>query len=259
MPEITGPVTWPSALEHWLGALESRHLAEMRFSDVARALRALSSTYVERRDRLADKGSLDSPGKRAAFALFYAPLHLLLVRAIADTLPGAGEAQQILDLGCGTGAAGAGWASVCATPPRVIGLDRHPWTIAEASFTYRAFALDGEARRADVTRFRVTRGTDAIAAAFVANELDDQSRSALLARLLEAARSGARVLIVEPLSTRVAPWWPAWTEAFETRGGRADSWRVPVVLPDLVARLDRAAGLRHAELTGRTLWISPAV
>jgi methylase of polypeptide subunit release factors len=142
----TPQVTWPDRLERWLAALESRHLADMRFSDVARALRALSSTYVERRERLAGKGSLDSPGKRAAFALFYAPLHVLLVRAIANEL-GANDVRQILDLGCGTGAAGAGWASACATPPRVIGLDRHPWTLAEATFTYRAFDLDGEARR----------------------------------------------------------------------------------------------------------------
>jgi hypothetical protein len=73
---------------------------------------------------------------------------------------------------------------------------------------------------------------------------------------MAAARAGARVLVIEPLSTRVAPWWPEWTEAFTTVGGRADTWRVPVELPDLVARLDRAAGLRHSELTGRTLWMS---
>ncbi len=249
--------TWPGGLEPWLAALESRHLADMRFSDVARALRALSSTYVERRERLTDKGSLDSPGKRAAFALFYAPLHLLLVRAMVGELAGSGHARQILDLGCGTGAAGAGWASACGTAPRVVGLDRHPWTLAEATFTYRAFALDGEASRADVARFRVPRGTDAIVAAFVANELDEPRRTALLRRLMEAAHAGVQVLVVEPLATRVTPWWPGWTSAFEAAGGRADTWRVPVVLPDLVARLDRAAGLRHTELTGRSLWLGP--
>jgi SAM-dependent methyltransferase len=260
-------------IDDWLTALEARHLADMRFSDVARALRALSSTYVERRERLADKGSLDSPGKRAAFALFYAPLHLLLVRAIVANLPGACEVKQILDLGCGTGAAGAGWATACAespnalpdaarvrtgTTPRVIGLDRHPWTLAEAMFTYRAFELDGTTSRADVSRFRLPRGTDAVVAGFVANELDDAARAALLARLVDAARSGLRVLVVEPLATRVAPWWPEWAHTFEAMGGRADTWRIPVTLPDLVARLDRAAGLRHAELTGRTIWIQPA-
>lgn len=246
----------PPEMDRWLQALESRHLSDMRLSDVARALRALSSTYVERRERLAGKGSLDSAGKRAAFALFYGPLHLLLVHAIVRALPGATDARQILDLGCGTGATGAGWATACAPPARVMGLDRHPWTLAEAALTYRAFGLDGDAARADVTRYRLPRGTDAIVAAFVANELDEADRGELLAKLLASRRAGARVLVIEPLSTRVAPWWPEWTRAFDTAGGRADTWRVPVVLPDLVARLDRAAGLRHTELTARSLFLA---
>lgn len=248
---------WPAGVESWLTALESRHLADLRFSDVARALRALSSTYVERRDRLGDKGSLDSHGKRAAFALFYGPLHLALVHAIVGELPGAAEAKHILDLGCGTGVAGAAWATACVPPARVTGLDRHPWTLTEAPLTYRAFGLQGDAMRADVTRFRLPRGGDAIVAAFVANELGDADRAELLTRLLDARRVGAKVLVIEPLATRVAPWWPEWTRAFEAAGGRADTWRVPVELPDIVARLDHAAGLRHTELTGRSLWLAP--
>jgi hypothetical protein len=39
-------------------------------------------------------------------------------------------------------------------------------------------------------------------------------------------------------------------------GGRADEWRFRVPLPDVVARLDRAAGLDHRELTCRSLWIA---
>lgn len=256
MPEITPAETpWPRGLDTWLTTLEARHLADLRFSDVARALRALSSTYVERRERLQEKGSLDSQGKRAAFALFYGPLHLLLVHAIGRALD-ATETRQILDLGCGTGVAGAGWAAACPTAPGVIGLDRHPWTLAEAAATYRAFGLAGNALRADVAHFRLPRGTDAIVAAFVANELDEAARRALLERLLDAARSGVRVLVVEPLATRVTPWWPAWTDTIERAGGRADIWRVPVVLPELVARLDHAAGMKHGMLTARTLMLN---
>ena len=36
----------------WLEALERRHLADLTVSEVSRALRALSSCYVERRDKL---------------------------------------------------------------------------------------------------------------------------------------------------------------------------------------------------------------
>src|SRR5436309_1965150 len=119
------------SFERWLQALEQRHLADLTIKQVASALRALSSAYVERRGRLAAGAALDGAGKRAAFALFYGPLHYLLVRSIVLSLPtalGHGDAPlTILDLGCGTGASGAAWAVSCPTLPRVLGIDRHQW------------------------------------------------------------------------------------------------------------------------------------
>src|SRR3954462_6990053 len=102
-------------VRRWLGALEARHLASLTPSEAARALRALSSCYVERRARLATGGALDSAGKRAAFALFYAPLHFLVTQAIVEALPASrgeqgDEVREVLDVGCGTGTAGAAWA-----------------------------------------------------------------------------------------------------------------------------------------------------
>src|SRR5690349_24627769 len=100
-------------VERWVAALEGRHLADLRFSEVSRALRALSSAYVERRRKLAEGAALAGAGKRAAFALFYGPIHYLLVREIVRVLSVSSlEASTIVDLGCGTGAAGAAWASV---------------------------------------------------------------------------------------------------------------------------------------------------
>src|SRR4249920_3637186 len=122
--------------------LEERHLANLTFSEVSRALRALSATYVERRRRLGEGAALAGAGKRAAFALFYGPLHYLLVREIARALPGAtAMGPTLVDLGCGTGAAGAAWATAGDRPPRLLGIDRHPWALAEAARTYRAFGL----------------------------------------------------------------------------------------------------------------------
>lgn len=92
-------------------------------------------------------------------------------------------------------------------------------------------------------------------AAFLANELGEADREALLARLLEQARGGARVLVIEPLSTSVAPWWPVWSEAVVRAGGRADEWRHDVPLPPLVTRLADAAGLRPKGVAGRSLWL----
>ena len=132
----SNPSLSESSFERWLAALDERHLADLTFSEVARALRALSSCYVERRDRLARGGALDSAGKRAAFALFYAPQHFLTVREIGRALDVAARVTRILDLGCGTGAAGAAIALESNTA-RIEGLDRNGWAVAEANWTYR--------------------------------------------------------------------------------------------------------------------------
>jgi hypothetical protein len=255
----------------WLAALEARHLADRTFAEVSRSLRALSSTYVERRHTIAGGSALSGAGKRAAFALFYAPLHYLTVRAIVEALPGAvRDVSLIADLGCGTGAAGAAWA-VASSPdaarprhrprphdnnaaPKVIGIDRHPWALGEAAWTYRELGIDGRTVRDDVTRARLPKGRAAILAAFTLNELSETARDEMLPRLLERIARGDRVLIVEPLAGFVAPWWKRWRDAFEQAGGRADEWRFRIELPPIVAKLDRAAGLHHRELTARSLW-----
>src|SRR5437899_2677183 len=68
-------------LAAWMAALEARHLAELTFSEVSRALRALSSAYVERRAKLARGAALDGAGKRAAFALSWSSRSLDSLRA----------------------------------------------------------------------------------------------------------------------------------------------------------------------------------
>src|SRR5919106_563736 len=150
-------------LDEWLTSLEARHLADLRVPEVTRALRALSSAYVERRHALARGGALDSAGKRAAFALFYAPLHFLVTHHVITQL-GAHEPppSQVADLGCGTGAAGAAWAIAAGRTPRVTGMDRHPWAVEEARWTYRQLGLDGHARQGDVTRARLPKGNTGV-------------------------------------------------------------------------------------------------
>jgi hypothetical protein len=245
-------------LSGWLTALEARHLADLTFSEAARALRALSSNYVERRDRLQHKSALDTKGKRAAYALYYSPLHFITT---AEVVRGLGlesrPITQLLDLGCGAGAAGAAWASAVAAPPEVMGIDVHPWALAEAQFTYHAFGLRAHTRRADAGAVNVPRPVNAVVAGWMTNELSGEARQHLLDQLLQAAERGTQVLVIEPISTRVSPWWPEWARAFEDARGRADEWRFRVVLPDLLRRFDRAAGLRHDELTARTLYLAP--
>jgi hypothetical protein len=246
----------PARLEAWLSALESRHLADLTFSEVSRSLRALSATYVERRDRLREGAALSGAGKRAAFALFYGPLHYLLVSEIVGRLSGAtAGGPQLVDLGCGTGAAGAAWAGACDKAPRILGVDRHPWALGEAAWTYRELGLQARTTRADAATVPLPKSPALLVAAFTINELADDAREALLGRLLERAGRGDRVLVIEPLAGFVARWWDGWKRAFTAAGGRADEWRVRVDLPPIVAKLDRAAGLDHRELTGRSVYV----
>jgi Methyltransferase small domain len=246
----------------WLSSLERRHLAGLTISEVARALRALSSCYVERRSKLVEGVALATAGKRAAFALFYGPLHFLIARHVTRTIPEAcRDLREIVDLGCGTGGAGAAWA-IEARAARVRGFDRHPWAIDEANATYRHFNIDGRAQQRDIgsprpssrDSYRVNPGTGVVAA-YVANELTADGRAVLLLDLLSARRRGARILVIEPIARRALPWWDAWRASVLDAGGRADEWRIRASLPDLQRTLARAAGLDPRELTARSLFI----
>jgi SAM-dependent methyltransferase len=240
----------------WLGALEGRYLADLRPAEVGRALRALSSAYVERRDRLARGAALDGAGKRAAFALFYGPLHFLTVRAIVRGLGAAVAPMDVIaDLGCGTGVAGAAWALECAPHPKVFGLERHPWAADEARWTCRTLGLEAEVRCGDLARVRMPARASAVVAAYTANELPDDVRAVLLREVVAAHARGSRVLIVEPIAKSAVPWWPAWVAAFAAAGGREHEWRFPIDLPGTAGRLGRAAGLDYRELTARSLYL----
>jgi SAM-dependent methyltransferase len=212
----------------------------------------LSSIYVERRHEGVNR-ALDSAGKRAAFALFYAPLHFLTTYSIAQALEAGRKLERVVDLGCGTGAAGAAWA-LAAGAGWITGIDRHPWAVTEARWTYNALGLHGSARRGDLASTPPAAAGDGILAAYLFNELSATARDGLLGRLLESVSRGARLLIIEPISLRVSPWWPEAARRIATAGGRADEWRFAADLPPRLRLLDKAAGLDHRELTARSLY-----
>lgn len=244
----------------FLEELERRHLANLTFSEVNRALRALSSAYVERRESaLADHKALDGAGKRAAFALYYGPLHFLLVQHIVRELGVSFAPGLCVDLGCGTGVAGAAIATSTTPPLKVLGFDTHPWTLDEARFTYKAFGVQADVRRAHAARTRFPAGTSVIVAAFVVNELNDRDRAVLLEQIRSGSRlpaPGSRhVLIIEPISLRISPWWHDWAAAFAAMGGRSDEWKARIDPPPIVKRLAKASGLRPEMLTARSLFV----
>jgi hypothetical protein len=249
----------PDLFTRWLAALDERHLANLTPQEVTRALRALSSCYVERRDKLASGAPLETAGKRAAFALFYAPQHFLVIDRILDALAGAiAGVDEIVDLGCGTGVAGAAWA-LAAGVRHVSGFDRNGWAVAEANWTYQQLGLNGRAARTDVDRVRMPAGVHtALVAGYTINELVPDVRERLLIRMLAAHRTGTQMLIVEPIARRGAAWWDPWQRAFVAAGGRADEWRFPLDLPPRQRALAKAAGLDPRELTARSLFAGGA-
>jgi precorrin-6B methylase 2 len=242
-------------LSKWLAALERRHLANLTGPELTRALRALSSCYVERRGKLAGGAALQGAGKRAAFAAFYGPMHFLIVTEVVRAL-GACDSRvdDIIDLGCGTGAGAAAWVLACDSRARVIGVDRSAWAISEANWTYRQLSATGTATKGDITRFRITASPrSAILMAFAVNEIDSESRSRLLTTLAEAVRGGTRLLVVEAIALRDKPWWSEWAEVLGAEGARADEWRFEIELPASLRELGRRAGLRLRDLTARTI------
>ncbi len=238
----------------WYAALEERHLRTLTFQEVRRALQAVSSLYVERRNQAGVRKALDSAGKRAAFSLFYAPLHLLQVGYVADSLRlKEFPLRSLTDLGCGTGAGGAAWSLELGGAPRVTGVDLNQWVLEEAKWNYHALGIAGESRKADLLDSPLPTSGGTLLA-FTANELDEPGRERLLRRLVQR---GA-ILVVEPIAHRVAPWWESWAVSFQSKGGRADEWRFSPVMPERLRLLDKAAGLDHRELKCRSLWLPPA-
>ena len=239
----------------WFEALERRHLSTLTFAEVRRSVQSLSSLYVERRARLNTGSALDGAGKRAAFALFFGPLHFLLVREIVRALNASVSSKAaILDLGCGTGPAGAAWAIEKNSAAEVTGVDLNAWVLEECRWTYWQLGIRGKTKKADIGGCRIP-ARSAVVAAFTVNELAPEERSLFLEELLRIHAKGSPVLIVEPIARKLTTWWDEWAHHFTAAGGRQDEWRFRVPLPDRLALMDRAAGLDHRELTGRSLWL----
>src|SRR5207237_4174580 len=149
---------------------DRRHIGSLNFSEVRRGVQALSSLYVSRRGRLDKTSVLDGAGKRAAFAMFFGPLHFLLVREIVRALGARVPPDMpILDLGCGTGIAGAAWALELSPVPSLVGLDRNSWVLEECKWTYQQLGVRGLEKAAAINTTRIQRRC-AVIAAFTINE-----------------------------------------------------------------------------------------
>jgi hypothetical protein len=208
---------------------------------------------------------LDSQAKRAAFALFYGPLHFLTVRQIVRAV-GAGDRpfETLIDLGCGTGVVSAAWALESDRPPLLHGVDALGWAVEEAAWTWRTLGLAGRARRGDLVRAAAQVASSArggsldrtgVIAGWSLNELSDADRTRLLPICRTLRAEGARVLLVEPIARRATPWWSQWADAITADGGRNDEWAFDAEVPAPIAALSQEAGFRRDRLTARSLWL----
>jgi hypothetical protein len=254
------------ALADWLRVVVARHSAPFSRQEFLKAVRALSSRYVEGRATLTSRSPLDSAGKRAAFAGFYAPLHYLTTRAIVAALPPAGHVRRIVDLGAGTGVAALAWATSLSPPAPVTGIDLNAWALDEMRWNCRTLGVTCRTKRESLiavldrelagNRIRMLANTG-IVCGWSLNELTAPERAHALDGLLAARRNGAVVLVIEPLARSAVPWWETWQRSAAAVGGRADEWRIAAELPRDLAEIDEQAGFRREHLTARSLWLGP--
>lgn len=267
----------------WHEGLRGRFEESLTFTEIRKGVQALAAAYTRKRGRLqGGHGIFDGAGKRAAFALYYAPLHFLaawhVIHEIGfDRIPFG----RLWDLGAGTGAAGAAWGAalmesdVEADPPSVLALDRSQFALDLAGEAWEAFGVKGSPRRIDLAELSISPRTgkgrarrrpgagslpalrpgDPLLFGWTLNELEEPVRERLLEEIL--ADAGRPILILEPVARGVAPWWSRLERSLGERAFALHTfeWRRRLELPEWIARMDRAAGLDHRELTARVLGV----
>jgi hypothetical protein len=252
----------------------------LTFPEIRKGVQALGDAYTRRRAKLRSGDAIfDGAGKRAAFALYYAPLHFLttwhVVREIGfDEVP----FRRLWDFGGGTGAAGAAWsaalmeADVEAEAPSILSIERSAFAMEMAAETWEAFGLKGSGRRIDLAEVSIAArakggrwrrpGTgsipalhaeDALLFAWTLNELEEPVRERFVREI--GADAGRPVLILEPVAKGAAPWWGRCERALGEKAFAVHSFefRRRLELPEWIAKMDKAAGLDHSEITARVL------
>ena len=126
--------------------------------ELTRALRALSSCYVEPltlrlgagpRQRRQSARRLRSSTRRCTSSPSIGSRASCCAQDDEQASEGSRASRITLDLGCGTGAAGAAWA-LATGAGRVEGYDINPWAAREARWSYDAMGLQGSTHRVPI-------------------------------------------------------------------------------------------------------------
>ena len=255
--------------EKWFQDKQAAILRQMTFKELRKGVQAVSSLYVERRNKLSKTSRIcDGIAKRAAFGFYYGTLHFLVVRKIVEALPMLKKpARSVLDLGCGTGMAGVAFCAGMTTEKiyrQVIGIDQSADYLREAQHNYRvfekAYQFRGSVKKSNIEKAPLPESGDTILISFCVNELTPTRQNEMCQELLKKAHQNKTVLIVEPLAERLTPFWTSWKDAFLKVGGRCDTWRFQRnnYVPDFLQELSLAAGLGDEELLAKSLFLENA-
>jgi hypothetical protein len=247
--------------EAWLNARITQAERELSFREIRKGVQAIQADYLGRlKGRTLGGRAMEGRAKRAAFATFYAAIHHATVYGWLQTEPlgSLPRFQALHDLGCGTGAVGAAVARSLETRPELRGLDQHPWAVSEARDCYRLFGLRGGARRGTLPGGlpRIGAG-ELIVAGWSFNELDDRARESLIDPLKRSLGRGAGLLLFEPISEKICPWWSSWVRALQSQGAQEHRVKFAWDRPEWIRRMDRAAKMNHSILSARVLTCLP--
>ncbi len=241
-----------SVVNDLIPLLESRYKANLTFQEIRKGAQALSQTYVQGRDRMRqhDWGA----GKRAAFCLYYAALHGLVIEHLISELE-LGKPQRIIDIGCGTGLPGLVWQRLARTNASILGFEPSKWSAEEATWLYRSAKVQGQVQQknCDALRNISLKSTDAILLAYVINELPDETRHEFLHTLQKSATSGCTIFIVEPIAQITKHWWDEWVLAL---GATTGEMKKRVILPESIKLFDKASKLDHSTLKARWMVVA---
>ena len=260
MTDAPAPAADP--LLPYLEKLFTEALEELRYPELRKGVQALSALYVHSREKgpIANRAA-DGRGKAAAFRCFYAPLHLIVARALIRALPQGPAPALLRDLGCGSGAAGAGVALALGErgpTPELVGVDRVAQHLRFAREGWSALGLRGKVRSGVLPAALGAPLAHAMPVfGWSLNELSAEDRAATVAGVERWLRRGSGLLILEPLSLKVSPWWPELRGRLAEHGVDEVVFKQRIALPQRLRDLDKAAGLDHQELGCRALWRWP--
>lgn len=247
LPYLRGDVR--RDFDAWSASAYARYVPPLTFTELRRGVQAVS--------RLAEGEALratEGVGKRGALATYFAQVAFLVAYHAAEMLDLAeGEPiTRIVDLGCGTGGAGAALSRALGGKP-VVGVDRSGWALDEARLTWEALGVPGRAQREEPLHvLRAVSVRDLVLLSEPERSVLPEEAGPLGARLAMLARRGTRVLVLGPLASPPG-YWPLWSEALSASGGREEFVRVAIERPRLIREIDKAARLDHQVIGARVL------